>query len=275
MIVELVPNPDVYEDIYPSGSDEDSDESEDDASNSETEDEATTSIIQQTEELKDQLAKSLSALDNAKSRLTLLELLMGKVDKPDTNSISRSLDVYRLEREKITNDQRTATTENKRLRETIQTLEKESARRGKSAAKEKAKVQKAKHKAKQKEWEKKERLRTERRLAKERTREERSYFWPKQVYRIILTLDSNSGMTPSSSRRGSVDSLPKVATPSQESKSDFARDSSEVSLCLSYITLSASWSPRYDVSISTPSTSGAIIYRCRVQQHNIRNLEGC
>ncbi|KAL9120676.1 MAG: hypothetical protein Q9187_002768 [Circinaria calcarea] len=261
MIVELVPNPDVYEDVYLSESDEDSDESEDDASDSETEDEFTRDINQQMKELEDQLTKSLSYLNNAKSRLTFLESLMGKVDKPDTNSISRSLDVYRLEREKITNDQSIWTGEGKRLRETIQKLEKESARRGKSAAKEKAKVQKAKDKAKQKEWEKKERLRTERRLAKERTREERSHFWPKQVYRIVLTLESNSGMTPSSSRRGSVNSLPEVAIPSQGSKSDFARDSSDVTLCLSYITQSASWSPHYNLSISTPSTSGTIIYR--------------
>lgn len=261
MIVELVPNPDAYEDIYPSESDETSDQSEDGESESEDALECTKAIDRQVKELEKHFTKSLSALDNANSRLSHLESLMGKIEKPDANSISRSLDVYRLEREKITEDQRALVAEGEGLRDEIQRLRKESFKLSKSAAKEKTKIQRAKEKARQKAWEKKERLRTERLRVKERTKEERNHFWAKQVYRIVLTLYSNSGMTPSSSRRGSVDNLPKVAPSSQGSMLELAHDSSEVLLCLSYITQAASWSPRYDLSISTPSSSGIIVYR--------------
>ena len=245
--------------MYPSESEESSDQSEDDKSESESEEaqESTKAIDRERKELEEQFAKSFSAWENANLRLSHLESLMGKIEKPDANSISCSLDVYRLEREKITNDQRVLFAEGEGLRKKIQKLEKESVRLNKSTAKEKATARKVKVKVRQKAWEKKERLRTERLLAKERTKEERNRFWPKQVYRIVLTLDSNAGMSPSSSRRGSIGNLTKLVTSSPES----TRDSSEVSLCLSYITHGASWSPRYDLSISTPSSSGTIVYR--------------
>ncbi len=71
---------------------------------------------------------------------------------------------------------------------------------------------------------------------------------------IELSLDTNSDMTPASSRRGSIDSHAKT----------ISEDSSgpcQISLSISYITDAAYRSPRYDLSLNTPTSSGLIIYR--------------
>ena len=87
-------------------------------------------------------------------------------------------------------------------------------------------------------------------------KEERVQFWPRKVYRVKLSLDTNLDMTPASSRRGSIDSLAKATSESQSS------DPCQISLSLSYITHSAYWAPRYDLSLTTTnSTTGLIVYR--------------
>lgn len=83
---------------------------------------------------------------------------------------------------------------------------------------------------------------------------ERIQFWPRKVYRVILSLDTNSDMTPASSRRGSIDSHAKTI-------SEDLSGSCQISLSISYITDSAYWSPRYDLSFNTSTSSGLIIYR--------------
>ena len=106
----------------------------------------------------------------------------------------------------------------------------------------------------QKELERKNRARQEKRNGRDRLKQERLKFWPRKVYRIVLSLDTNPDLTPASSRRGSIDSLAK--TLSEDSFS-----SSQISLSVSYITHSAWWSPHYDLSLSTPTSTGTILYR--------------
>ena len=108
---------------------------------------------------------------------------------------------------------------------------------------------------KSKRLEKKQKLLQEKAIAKHRLKEARVKFWPRKVYRVTLSLDTNSELTPASSRRSSIDS-PAKPTPEFSSS-----DPCQVSLSISYITHSAYWSPRYDLSLDTITSSGLIIYR--------------
>jgi len=93
-----------------------------------------------------------------------------------------------------------------------------------------------------------------------RIKEEHLRFWPKKVWRIVLTVETSSVDTPASSRRGSVDSvtISKGYTPPERSPSD---DETIVSLSVSYVTREAFWNPRYDLSISSVNKSATITYR--------------
>lgn len=101
---------------------------------------------------------------------------------------------------------------------------------------------------------KKNRFLREKMEEKRRVKNERIQFWPRKVCRVILSLDTNSDMTPASSRRGSIDSHANTIS------EDFS-GSCQISLSISYITDSAYWSPRYELSLNTPTSSGPIIYR--------------
>lgn len=114
------------------------------------------------------------------------------------------------------------------------------------------------NKQKKQQQEKKERAAAEKSKAKRQLREERSRFWPKKVYRVVISLDATCDLTPASSRRGSVQSLEKGSCESVSSTS------CQISLSISYITSAASWAPRYDLSLNTLTSSGTIIYRAEL-----------
>ena len=71
---------------------------------------------------------------------------------------------------------------------------------------------------------------------------------------MVLTLETNFDLTPTSSRCESIDSLAKPLP-------EFSPASCQISLSLSYITSSAFWIPRYDLSLNTPTRSGVLVYR--------------
>lgn len=98
--------------------------------------------------------------------------------------------------------------------------------------------------------------------AKSQLKEECLQFFAKKVYRILIRLDTNADWTPSSSCRGSIISVTKtLASSTPGSAPAPRRDPYQISLSLAYITHSAYWLPRYELSLSTPSRSGTIIYR--------------
>lgn len=140
----------------------------------------------------------------------------------------------------------------------IKVLEKERVKVLKQEAKDSKVVMKEKAKAtkeKLKRLDKNQKLRQEKFTAKRRLKEERSQFWPRKVYRLVLSLDTTLDMIPASSRWGSIDSPAKIFSESQSS------DSCEISLTLSYITHSAYWAPHYDLSLTTTTNTGLIVYR--------------
>ena len=255
MAVDLVPNPDNFEDIYPS------DEEDLDSSDYSEEDGETGEIKEMKDKVADVRKKmeiSQEAINRATATMSLLETLMSKMDKPGLKDIESGVDVYVKQREKIYEDRYSAgveadakTKELQKLQKELQKLEAKNEKLVDKRTKQKIKV-----------VEKRNRIKRDKRQAKQRLKEERVTFWPQKVYRVVLTLDTPSGETPGSSRRGSIDSAIKPAppqSPTRDSKS--TDDPYGASLCLSYITGAASWLPRYDLSINTPNNSGTIIYR--------------
>lgn len=250
MMVELIPNPDIYENVYPE-SEDDVEESEDDQSESEPESDATKALADEKRRNDGSVMEANEEKKAAASRLAMLESYGRSFEKDRPNDLKGCISAYREERKK-------AFEVHKESEDKIKTLEKErfnilkrQVKDSKVTVKEKGKASKEKSKK----LEKKQKLLQEKSNAKRSLKEERVQFWPRRVYRVTLSLDTNSELTPASSRRGSIDNLTK---PTLESPSS---DSCQISLSVSYITNSAYWSPRYDLSLDTVASSGLIIYR--------------
>lgn len=97
-----------------------------------------------------------------------------------------------------------------------------------------------------------------------RIKAERELFWPKKVYRITISLEPQSVMTPLSSRRSSIATTDDKPSPDNLASTTFHQptetDDGKVQLSLSYVTDSASWSPRYDLSLDTLTCTGVLDY---------------
>ncbi|RMJ21009.1 hypothetical protein PHISP_08122 [Aspergillus sp. HF37] len=89
---------------------------------------------------------------------------------------------------------------------------------------------------------------------RKRERDEQYRFWTAYCGKITVRLDGGSdSVTPGSSRRGSL----TVA-------STDAAAAAEATLCLSYVLPAASWTPRYNLTITTsPSASTRLVYRAQ------------
>lgn len=261
MTVELIPNPDNYDELYPEESEDEASES-DEESEPETDKERHEAASVKIEKLQRELRLSSDAMAASRSRLLLLESLMGKIEKPDAELIASSVEQYRVERKKIYEEQAEIEIATTKLMQEMEAIKVQEEKLGRPALKAKEKARKEKEKIKQKGREKKWKEKSEKQKAKAKLFEERSRFWPKKVYKVVLSLDANSGFTPASSRRGSIDSLAKApAAPTTQSNTSLSTNSCQVSLCLQYVTSSASWVPHYDLIINSPSSSGTIVYR--------------
>ena len=186
------------------------------------------------------------------------------VARCDASDLHQHMKAYREARKEAFDIKTAAEDKVKSLENRLQKLLKDNRHVTKTAQREK----KAAEKSRRKSFLKKQLAYEEKAKAKGRLREERVRFWPRKVYQVVLTLHTNAVLTPSSSRRGSIESLvkpasqsPSGASPSaSKSGSTSAQISSQISLSLSYSTHSASWSPRYDLNLSTPGRSGTITY---------------
>ena len=266
MTVELVPNPDHFEDAYPSDSEGQEDSDSETSTDSDDELDVVKDLVTKIKNLEISKKDASEERNSALSRLNLLEnygRTLG-VSRPD--DLEQCIEMYRTERVK-------AFEAHKAGEIALSDIDQDLAR----SKKEKNKLIKKSNKSKQatlivkmKEREKKRRARWSKATEKQRLKKERSKFWPRFVYRVALNLDTNVSMTPSSSRRGSIDSRLKTpmsssihepSTPDATDASYSGSDPCKVSLSVSYITSSASWAPRYDVSMSSPTKSGTIVYR--------------
>lgn len=259
-MVELIPNPDKFEDVYPSDSEdeelenEEEEEVEDDDTDSEHDSDEIRAFKQELANIDNELKKAKEEKASTTAQLAMLDRYgasFDKCSKETAPNVAECISVYREERRKIFST-------HIKFDNTIQELNKQRGKIEKRQAKATRSIQARKEKA-NKEWskrlEKQWEARQDKLTAKRRLNDQREEFWARKVFRVTVTLDTNSDLTPASSRRGSTTSLTKTLT------EEGVGDACDVSLSLSYITTSAWWSPRYDLSINTVKSSGLLIYR--------------
>lgn len=251
MTVDLVTNGVAYEDIYPSDDEDDEDDDEDDSgSDSELENETTKTLEKEKQELEDEMQKFNAKCTAARGKLTMLQMYAKSIETDRPTDFAETLQLYEDEGVDAESIVYTATNICRDLSKKRDKVKNKLVKARNELQKEKAKKDKWKRKA----AEKKERERQEKQAAKRRLQAERLEFWPKKIYCIVVSLDAALD-TPGSSRRGSVESLPAMKTAATHS------DLYQVSLSLSYITHSAYWTPRYDLSLSSLNQNGTILYR--------------
>ncbi|KAF8854047.1 hypothetical protein BDZ45DRAFT_677222 [Acephala macrosclerotiorum] len=261
--VDLLPNREVYEDIYPSDSEDESDEEEDE---SDDEVEEMKVINEKLKQLSIQLQEEQEKINSAAHRLKICDAFGNSVEKtrPPPNELETLVKAYTDERKKIYTDHERATQEVDRIREDMSKTEKQKLKVAKAVVKANEKVNKEKAKLKEKKLRKKAEIFKE----KQRIKTERESFWPKKVYCVTINLEPSS-FTPGSSRRNSIDgdTIVNVPTPHanlatsgfhEPSKQPLKAD--EISLSISYITYSASWAPRYELSLNTIKNTGLLEY---------------
>lgn len=255
--IEIVPNPEKFLEIYPDEDDFNSDidisdesESEDDPDGRSKEIAVSIKALVKESKAKNEHIKSLS------SRLQMLEAYLKNHAEPmDKNPINLTelLTTYASEREKVVAEMIFVQDRISDIEEEKVKLQKEQRKLTRATRIAKLKAEKEQQKAAVKEERKKKELAEKKLLL----HKERVKFWPKKVYKLTISLETPSGFTPSSSRRGSIDSLVKVPEVNQ---SEISNDPAEINLSLSYITHSASWSPRYDLSLNTVNGTGVLDY---------------
>ncbi|TVY81731.1 hypothetical protein LSUE1_G005469 [Lachnellula suecica] len=255
--VDLISNREVYEDIYPSDSEDESDEEEEDESG---QPEAIKAIDDKVKKLNGDLVTEQEYINSATTRLSICDSFGMSVskDRPPPNELENFLEAYNEERKKIYRDHESSTRAMETIREDIAKAQMERFKLVKEFAKGNAKKEKEKTKLRAKKLRKKDEIYKE----KQRIRVQREAFWPKKVYKITINLEPSS-FTPGSSRRSSIaDSATVVnlATSEFHEPSDTPLKTGEINLSLSYITYSASWSPRYDLSLSTTKNAGLLEY---------------
>lgn len=254
--VDLLPNRDLYEDIYPSDSGEDDDEEE---SESEVEAESMKTIVAKLKQLKTDLLAENENTNSAANRLRICENFGQSVvtNRPPPAELENLLKAYNEERQKIFTEHAASVAAADKIQQQIKQCEKEQTKLAKSLVKAQQKFRKEKAKLKDKKLRKK----AEAHKEKLRIKAERESFWPKKVYRITISLEPTF-MTPDSSRRSSIDGDTVVNV--NLASTTFHEPSKvlpgEISLSLSYITYSASWSPRYDLSLDSTKHTGVLDY---------------
>ncbi|KAI0150676.1 hypothetical protein GGR57DRAFT_471172 [Xylariaceae sp. FL1272] len=276
LLVELLPNRDIFEEVYPDTDDEDSvsDSSSDDA------DDGDFSRVPEITEVRDRIRQleeekqvALEAIRSAESRMKLLDAHGDSVAKDRENKvdITEALETYRTEREKIFRDHLSGNAKDAELCDKIASSKKEERHLVKRASQDRAKARLAKNKM----VEKQRRKEDERFKERRRIRRERESFWPRQVYTVKLTLEVAS-FTPSTSRRSSI--MSDAAKPVIEKPSQDSRANAETIICdltLSYVTNSAFWSPTYDLALSTTNGSGILYFDAHLTNKTSETWESC
>ncbi|KAL5325568.1 hypothetical protein ACEPPN_006695 [Leptodophora sp. 'Broadleaf-Isolate-01'] len=254
--VDLLPNREVYEDVYPSDS-EDEDESESEDSDAEVDE--MKSINDRIKKLHVRLLDEQEKINSAANRLKICDNFGKSVEKerPAPSDLEELISAYQTERKKIYQDHEAATCAVEDVREDIRKTEKEKMKLAKALVKANEKVEKEKAKEREKKLRKKAEIAKE----KKRIKAERESFWPKKVYCITINLEPSS-LTPASSRRTSIDgdTIVNLATSEFHEPSIAPLKNGEISLSLSYITHGASWAPRYDLSLNTVKCIGLLEY---------------
>lgn len=254
MTVDLVPNPEKYEDIYPSDLDSDNTTSDPDSGDDEIDEpQEVKELGAELEGTEKKLKRACEEKASVDWQSKMLEDYAASIRNGRPADLGACIEAYREQRRAVSllelacqKDIEALTVQHGKQEKAYDKATKGIREQERKRDKEKEIAAKKKYIARQDVQE-----------AKQRLKAERAQFWPKKVYRVILNLDTNPDLTPASSRRSSTSS-PTTLTAGQERPSSHPL---EISLSLSYITSSAGWTPRYDLSLNTTKHIGLIIYR--------------
>jgi hypothetical protein len=161
--VDLLPNREAFEDIYPESSDDDSD-SDDDESDVELDDMKV--INENLKKLNLRVQQEQEKINSATFRLRICDFFgnSAQASRPPPSDLEGFIQAYQVERERIYGGHEKATLEMQRIREEIAKTEKEKLKLAKAYVKDNEKAKKEKAKAKER------KLRKTADLAKEKER---------------------------------------------------------------------------------------------------------
>jgi hypothetical protein len=255
--VNQVPNKEQFEDVH--------EEYEEDASDLEdyedSDDEAPS--VKQAKKIHTGFKIQLEAAEeeeaSAQTQLSTLDVYIAsvKADHSDAKNFAESVRTYDQERQRVSaalakaqqNTARFGKRTNRALWDLtkVQKIEKEKNR--------------VAVKAKEKERNKKLREQQERRVEADRKRDELREFWPDNVYRVVVRLETAID-TPGPSRRSSI----TVAQAAPEISEKVTKSTpGSIALSISYVTSGSFWVPRYDLNISSIQKTAQITYRAEVR----------
>ncbi|KAL9001279.1 MAG: hypothetical protein Q9169_000170 [Polycauliona sp. 2 TL-2023] len=258
LTIDLVDNREHFEDAYPSDPEDVEDSDNDNASDSDAEPQPVKNLNSRLQELERQAKNATEQRNSAQGCLNMLDNYSRSLTTSRPDNIEGCVAAYQRVREKAFENHKGGEATLKQLDSQISKIKLEKRKIQLKIQKKQTKANRAETKAQ----EKRDREYHQKIAEKKRVKHERMQFWPKKVYKVILSLDASSDMTPASSRRGSITSMtksPEVSTKTAQGESD--ADTSMIKLSFSYVVHSASWSPRYDLTLDTVSKSGSITYR--------------
>ncbi|KAK2879370.1 hypothetical protein FQN49_000937 [Arthroderma sp. PD_2] len=251
-----------FEDVYPS----DDDDSDDEAIESEDPDDDfgvdKSELDEVTAEIKD-LDTKLAFLENDKLSSTQS---LGFLDAYGQSMVAKNVDVAKVaEYIHVYQKERTALRETFEKSQTgIADLNEKRAKLERKQRRLQDKFNEARDKAakpSRKEREAKRKAKLQKRNKKEEPRKELRKFWCPFVGRVILHLDGLGDGTTTAGRRDSVISAKKPAL------------DGTITLSLTYVTANARWTPRYDLMLHTPTSSGKLIYRAEYYNKSFETWE--
>ncbi|GME27626.1 putative mucoidy inhibitor-like protein [Neofusicoccum parvum] len=245
MSVELIPNRERFADQFPD------DESDSDFTDFDDDDFKSPDLKLLRDQVKQLRAQAEAEEEKKRSANDQLRVLNAFIESLNAkhNELDSGFDAitsYGSNRARIHAQWVHATNEIERLRKMIT---KKEAKLSKEAKEER--------KIKKKEREENQKKKALRQREARRIREEKAKFWPKKVYCVKVSLEVAD--TPTSSRRTSLDSLSADLALNEKVPMD---DSNEKTarLSLSYVVREVSWSPRYNVNISSLKKAATITY---------------
>lgn len=287
---DLLPNREIYEEVYPSD-----DEDEDETSLSDESDEEIDEMKElnvKIKEAQNKLASHQESINSGTNRLQICDNFGQSVRdaRPLPEDLKNLLGTYENERFQIFQEHQEHTNAIEDIQEDITKLEKQKTKLAKALVKANEKKEKEKVKLEQ------QRLRKKAEIAKEKARikAERESFWPKKVYNITISIELackyrvtvvtilranriTAALTPALSRRSSIDgdTIVNLATTDFHKPGKEELKDDEISLSLSYITFSASWSPRYDLALNTVKSIGSLDYGAELRNTTSETWKDC
>ncbi|KAL3960600.1 hypothetical protein ACCO45_005717 [Purpureocillium lilacinum] len=280
VLVESLPNRDIWQDIYPSDSESESDDHDDDWEAPFRWDEGAELQAgrRRLEHLRDALDLANEKIANAEARLKYLDAYGKTLERKRSVPVADGLDAYKQERAKLHDD----IMEGRRERRDADRAVTEHARDLDSlvckdgvAERKARKAWERDRKPKTQAKEKRARQRMERAKERARIRREREDFWPKFCYAVRITIEAGAAFTPGSSRRASVVTTDVDVTKLDGTEAGDVSSPLSCDLVLSYVTSSAYWTPSYDLKLSTTNNTGALSFEAELHNATSETWSNC